>query len=181
MVGSFSAGTANSSEIDSVTASSYLENAYRLNNEGLAASRSGDHAKAEKLHAEALNLKKVAEGENSIGCSLSANALGEEQIKLGKLDEAEKNLQYAVRIRNLKGSHFDAAVSRDNLGRVYEHKGEYAKAREIRMFKTDKMTCSYYYVRGNLYKLANCSDFSLSAKLMDARKVTSSRRVVYAE
>jgi tetratricopeptide (TPR) repeat protein len=129
-----------------VESATFLQNAWGLNNRGVQAAKRGNHAEAERLHTEALNLKKLAEGPDSVGYALSANHLGEAQIHLGKWDAAEKNLQDAVRIRNNAGPEFDAAVSRDNLARIYEKKGDFTKARSIRLTFPQKMACSYYEV-----------------------------------
>ena len=80
----------------------------------------GDFVGAEELHLKALRIKEKAFDGASIEVALTRNALGEAQLRQGKLDEAQRNLEIAVRIRNSASSknrdHVpDAAVSRENL------------------------------------------------------------------
>lgn len=56
--------------------------ASELNNQALARSRARDHAGAEVLHKQALEMKINLTGPNSIQAALSYNALGETQLKL---------------------------------------------------------------------------------------------------
>ncbi|KAG8921087.1 hypothetical protein FRC00_009153 [Tulasnella sp. 408] len=117
-----------------------------LNNQALARSRAGDHAGAEVLHKQALEIKINSTGPNSIQAALSYNALGETQLKLGKFDEAEESLSRAVEIRENggPGAAFDAAVSKENLAQVYEAKGLWEQARQIRTKVPNQMVCSNY-------------------------------------
>lgn len=126
-----------------------MQRAFELNNIAHQLGNQGNHLEAERLHTEALNLKLIATGPESVTYALSANALAETQMKLGKWDEAEKNLLDAVRIRDAvtdKSQLFDAAVSRDLLGQVYEYRGDLKKAREVRVKNPNNMTCSHYEV-----------------------------------
>jgi tetratricopeptide (TPR) repeat protein len=126
----------------------YKQRAFELNNKAYQENNQGNYTEAERLHTEALNLKLIAMGPNSIGYALSANALAETQMKLGKWDEAEKNLLDAARIRDASNQKpFDAAVSRDLLGQVYEYRGDLVKARETRTKFPNRMACSFYEVR----------------------------------
>ncbi|KAG8895750.1 hypothetical protein FRC01_012208 [Tulasnella sp. 417] len=120
--------------------------ASNLNNQALARSRAGDYAGAERLHKQALEIKINSTGPNSIQTALSYNALGEAQLKLAKLDEAEESLSRAVEIREAggPGAAFDAAVSRENLGQVYEAKGLWDQARQVRTRMLDQMACGNY-------------------------------------
>lgn len=129
-------------------AAGLMGEAIQLNGEGLALSRAGDHTAAELKHQQALDLKIQAKGIDSREAALSRNALGEEQIELGKLDEAEETLKEAVRVRENLGAAdaFDAAVSRENLARVYEAKGQLAMARQTRKKKENEIACGNYTV-----------------------------------
>lgn len=91
------------------------EEAITNNNEGLALKQSGQYEAAEKKY---LKLKHV--GETAVTAALSHNALGELYIAMNRLDEAEKHLQLAVKIRNGNNPTFDAATSMENLTTVYE-------------------------------------------------------------
>lgn len=112
----------------------------------------GDFVGAEELHLKALRIKEKAFDGDSIEVALTRNALGEAQLRQGKLDEAQRNLEIAVRIRNSASSknrdHVpDAAVSRENLAQVFEAKGNLAEAKRIRLKGApDKMVCSNYNV-----------------------------------
>ncbi|KAG8898330.1 hypothetical protein FRB99_007504 [Tulasnella sp. 403] len=121
-----------------------LMEAVGLNSEGLALFRAGDYAGAEVCHQQALDLKLHASGPDDVGVALSRNALGEQQLRQGKLAEAEENLKEAVRIRNGRGPAFDAAVSRENLAQVYEAQGRWTEAREIRKSRPNQMSCANY-------------------------------------
>lgn len=112
------------------------------NNEGNIARKLGDFSRAEKLHREALVLKIRGFGEESIQAAISFNTLGETYLKMGpsKLDDAEKNLKKALRVRDDKafgglemGPRGDAAVSRDNMGRLFEARGKMDEARAMRL------------------------------------------------
>ena len=116
--------------------------AVRLNNMALQLSNSGDNASAEALHHQALALKERAHGPKSIQAALTLNALGEVQSCQGKFEEAEVNLRRAVAIRNSAGNTFDAAVSRENLAQVFEAKGKFSEAKEMRDYgRPDKISC----------------------------------------
>ncbi|KAI0073139.1 hypothetical protein K474DRAFT_1666980 [Panus rudis PR-1116 ss-1] len=117
----------------------------RLNNAALFASNSGNLVQAEHLHKEAIKVKEAGLGNNHTSTAISYNALGEVYIKLKRLDEAEDYLKRALAVRGEDGPTLDAAVTRDNLGRVYEMKGDFAKANQIRR-RSDKtkMVCSNY-------------------------------------
>ncbi|EJD03981.1 uncharacterized protein FOMMEDRAFT_155104 [Fomitiporia mediterranea MF3/22] len=108
--------------------------AFQLNNQAQALSNAGDQEGAERLHLQALAIKEEAFGKDSIQVALTRNALGEVQLLMGKLEEAENNLKIAVRIRNESlFESADAAVSRENLAQVYEAKGNLTEAKRIRL------------------------------------------------
>jgi len=127
-----------------------------LNNEALALSKQGDMEGAERLHLEAIRLKENGLGRNHITTALSYNALGELYIEMNRLRDAEDYLLRASRIRNSAGADFDAAVTRDNLGRLYEMKGDLLKARASRMSGGPNSICC-----GN-YTCPAMSSFTLS-------------------
>ncbi|CAL1695770.1 unnamed protein product [Somion occarium] len=115
-----------------------------LNNEALQCMRTGDHAGAEHLHKQAIQVKEVGLGTDHITTALSYNALGETYVAMGRLDEAEDYLGRALRVRATQGPAMDAAVTRDNLGRVCEMRGDLAKAREIRTLDQSHVACGHY-------------------------------------
>lgn len=119
----------------------------RLNNLALQAEQSGDLVRAENLHLEALAIKEMGLGPNSLSTAISQNALGELYITLGRLDDAETYLRKAIAIRNHAGPAFDAAVSRENLAQLYELRGDLKQAKEIRLYGApDHLSCGYYHV-----------------------------------
>ncbi len=84
-----------------------------LNNAAIKLFNQGDYAGAEQKHLEALVLKEQCYGHDDFHVAITLNALGETQLKLNKLDEAEANLRRAVAARDaLDARSLDAAVSR---------------------------------------------------------------------
>ena len=116
------------------------------NNEGLALKQRGQYDAAEKKYLKALDLKLRYIGEDAITTALSHNALGELYIATNRLDEAEKHLQLAIKIRNAEGPTFDAAGSRENLAIVYEMRGDLLAAKKMRK-STGKFACGNEKVR----------------------------------
>ena len=131
--------------------------AIQNNNEGLALKQSGMYEAAEKKYLKALNLKLTHIGENAITTALSHNALGELYIVMNRLDDAEKHLELAVKIRNADGPTFDAATSRENLAVVYEMRGDLTAAKQMRK-STGKYACGNYDVRSTPYLLLIASE-----------------------
>lgn len=117
----------------------------QLQNEGLALEQSGQYVAAENKYLESLDLKLKYIGANKTTTGISRNALGELYTTLNRLDEAEKHLELAVKIRNADGPTFDAAVSRENLAIVYEKRGDLLAAKQMRK-STGKYACSNYNV-----------------------------------
>lgn len=78
--------------------------------------------------------------------------LGELWLKMGKLDEADDILKKAMATRNnYDFTGWDAGVTRENLGQVYEAKGDLAEARSIRKSGApNAICCGFYYVRADL-------------------------------
>lgn len=120
--------------------------AIQNNNEGLALKQSGNYEAAEQKYLKALDLKLKHIGENAITTALSHNALGELYIAMNRLDDAEKHLELAIKIRNADGPTFDAATSRENLAIVYEMRGNLAAAKQMRK-STGGYACGNYDVR----------------------------------
>jgi len=120
--------------------------AIQNNNEGLALKQNGRYEAAEQKYLRALDLKLNHVGENAITTALSHNALGELYIAMNRLDDAEKHLKLAVKIRNADGPTFDAATSRENLAIVYEMRGDIGAAKKMRK-STGKYACGNYDVR----------------------------------
>ena len=125
-----------------------INDAVALGNRAQQLSSIGDHEGAAQLHRQAITIKIAVNGANSIQVALSRNALGEELLRLGRLEEAEEELKEAVRIREgaPPDNAFDAAVSRENLAQVYEVKQQWEDARKIRFRNKDEMACSNYEV-----------------------------------
>ena len=126
--------------------------AIQNNNEGLALKQSGQYDAAEQKYLKALDIKLKHIGENAITTALSHNALGELYIAMNRLDDAEKHLKTAVKIRNADGPTFDAATSRENLAIVYEMRGDLVAAKQMRK-STGKFACGNYDVRPTLHLL----------------------------
>lgn len=126
--------------------------AIQNNNEGLALKQSGQYDAAEQKYLKALDIKLKHIGENAITTALSHNALGELYIAMNRLDDAEKHLKTAVKIRNADGPTFDAATSRENLAIIYEMRGDLVAAKQMRK-STGKFACGNYDVRPTLHLL----------------------------
>ncbi|KAJ6638538.1 putative protein MSS51 like, mitochondrial [Pseudolycoriella hygida] len=65
-------------------------------------------------------------------------------MKMEKLDEAQKMLEAAYEARS-RNNDFDRSCTADNLGRLFEMKGDLKKAVEWRTANgRNRMICSYY-------------------------------------
>ena len=82
-------------------------NAVSLNNEALQLEEMGDFAGAEKKHLEALRMKIIGSGEDSIPVALTKNGLGELYLKMGELDKAQKMLEESYAVRSSKSVYFE--------------------------------------------------------------------------
>ncbi|KAG8952291.1 hypothetical protein FRC03_012181 [Tulasnella sp. 419] len=134
-----------------------LQLAEQLGQQAMMLSRSGDHSGAEQLHLQILQAKIVAFGPDSPEVALTRNSLGEEQLELGKLDEAEENLRKAAEIRNNNSrvGAFDAAVTRENLAHVLEARGDLEGAKEVRRSQgTQNIACSYFKCPGQSFSIS---------------------------
>ena len=121
--------------------------ASRLDKQALTLSNQGNHTGAEQLHRQALQMKLDAVGESNTTTAVTRNALGELYLKMGRLDEAEEQLRRAVVVRTTSGNVFDAAVSVENLARMYEAKGDLTAALDTRLsYDPNNMVCGNYKV-----------------------------------
>ncbi|KAI0801233.1 hypothetical protein C8Q74DRAFT_1214889 [Fomes fomentarius] len=68
-------------------------------------------------------------------------------LKTAQLDKAEDYLKKALSVREHAGPKADLAVTRDNLGRLFEMKGELGTATEMRLRGApDNIACGNYNV-----------------------------------
>ncbi|KAF7952400.1 uncharacterized protein EAE97_001897 [Botrytis byssoidea] len=118
--------------------------AAQWNNQANQLEARGDFAGAENLFLRSLARKIEVTGEDSIQTALAKNALGELYLKMeSKLNDAQKMLEDADRVRSVI-DNFDAACTRDNLGQLWEIKGDVVKAREVRGRNPENMVCSNF-------------------------------------
>ena len=118
-----------------------------LNNHALSLERQGDLAGAERAHLQAIQVKEASLGTDHYTTALSYNGLGELYLTLERLDKAEEYLNKALRVREHSGPRSDLAVTRDNLGRLFEMKGDLRAAAEMRMRGApDNIACGNYNV-----------------------------------
>ncbi|KAL0951204.1 hypothetical protein HGRIS_007930 [Hohenbuehelia grisea] len=89
-----------------------------LQNRGLQAEKDGDFEEAEQLYLQAIQIREQGLGSDSVTTALTRNALGELYLKMGRLDDAETNLNLALGVRSTSGPPFDAAVTRETLGQL---------------------------------------------------------------
>ncbi|TVY20778.1 hypothetical protein LARI1_G001816 [Lachnellula arida] len=132
-----------------------------LNNEAIELERAGNYVGAEAKHLEALRLKIIGSGEHSIHVAFTRNGLGELYLKMGKLDDAQEQLEKAVAVREaaitdcgrdiIEGDNFDTACSRDNMGRMFEMRGDFEKSVAWRTKGApNHMICSYFDCPGSM-------------------------------
>ncbi|EMD42102.1 hypothetical protein CERSUDRAFT_79709, partial [Gelatoporia subvermispora B] len=116
-----------------------------LTNEAYELAHTGRYADAERLHARSLQLKAGSVGLQHISVATSYNGLGEAQMNLGRLDEAEDNLRKAITFREAFNQVYETACSKESLAQVYEMRGDLAQAKEFRKQWGGKeiMVCSY--------------------------------------
>ncbi|KAH9898374.1 hypothetical protein C8Q73DRAFT_640977 [Cubamyces lactineus] len=135
-----------------------LTDGVALQNRALHLERQGDLAGVEQAFLEAIQLKDAGVGPDHITTAVSCNGLGELYLKMGRLDQAEHYLDRALRVRISNGPAADLAVTRDNLGRLYEMKGDLKAAREIReQGAPDNISCGNYDCPKMSNKLSNLS------------------------
>ncbi|KAF8331309.1 uncharacterized protein EI90DRAFT_1005922 [Cantharellus anzutake] len=144
-----------------------LQQAWGLSNSAVQASRSGDHAAAERLHRETLKLKQKNAPGDAIGIALSKNGLGEALYDQGKYNEAYEVLKESLAIREVaQGQEFDAAVTRENLAQTLQSMGKVQEARDVRVrgIALGQLCCSNYKCPGQLFarnQLKHCGGCGL--------------------
>ncbi|KAG1749996.1 uncharacterized protein EDB91DRAFT_778772 [Suillus paluster] len=135
--------------------------AAHLNNQAHSLSHQGNYTGAEQLHLSALKLKLSAVGENDSTTAITRNALGELYLKMGRIADAEEQLKKALSVRMMMGPAYDAAVTVENLGGVYEIKGDLEEARRVRLSHPENiMVCGNYDCPGTTFnqsRLLACS------------------------
>lgn len=126
--------------------------------------RQGDFARAEAMYLQAIQIKETHLGLNHPSLAITLNSLGELYYRnLNRPDDAERVLSRALQIRREIEPAFDAAVTRENLGAVYEMKGNLEAAREMRQRgRPHQVACGNYDCTGSMYsytkrELAKCS------------------------
>jgi len=77
-----------------------MSKAVQLNNEANRMMKQGDYINAEKKHLEALALKVKATGGDSVHVANTRGALGELYMKMDRLEDAQKALEHADKIRS---------------------------------------------------------------------------------
>ncbi|KAI0639427.1 hypothetical protein C8Q77DRAFT_1046295 [Trametes polyzona] len=124
-----------------------------LNNHALRLDRLGDLQGAEWAHLEAIRVKEAGLGVDHFTTAVSYNGLGELYLKINNIDKAEEFLNKALNVRTRSGPKADLAVTRDNLGRLYEMKGDLKAAQEVRLqgAPENNIACGNY----NCAKLTN--------------------------
>lgn len=111
-------------------------------NDGVDFAAIGQYGAAEQAYLKALELKHKTIGEDSVSTANTHHWLGLLYITTNRLDDAERHLAIALRIRNEdeNGPKVDAALSRENLAFVYEMRGDLFAAKQMRK-STGKVSC----------------------------------------
>ncbi|KAK3392747.1 hypothetical protein B0H63DRAFT_504807 [Podospora didyma] len=114
-----------------------------ITNRAFAAEMAGELAEALSLHGQALTRRLEGGTSNStesVDAAINYNGLADIYLRLGVMDMAEESLKLALKIRDYiayggreLGPPQAAAATRDKLGRVFEARGDFEKAREIRL------------------------------------------------
>ena len=104
-----------------------------FHNQGVDLAAIGQYGAAEQSYLKALKIKNKID-KNAISTAHSHYTLGGIYVATNRLDDAEKHLAIAVRIRNADavGPTFDAAAAREILAVVYEMKGDLVAAKQMR-------------------------------------------------
>lgn len=120
-------------------------------NDAVSLAKAGQYEQAAAMHQEALESKIAAFGEESIQAAIFFNGPGENLLRAGKLDEAEFALRKALKVRDSKengglglGPASESAVTRDNMGELFEAQGMFDEARTVRLSGAvkDQTACS---------------------------------------
>ncbi|XP_037025187.1 uncharacterized protein LOC119066695 [Bradysia coprophila] len=144
-----------------------------INNDALLLEKAGKHEEAEVKYLEALRMKEQCSRATALGVALTQNALGELYMKMGRLDEAYELLQKAYQARRVINS-FDKTCTADNLGRLFEMKGDPVKAAEWRTVNgPNRLICSYF----DCPKSQKC----YFSKLNDLKKCAKCKCVFYCD
>ncbi|KAH9809854.1 hypothetical protein DFH28DRAFT_1065406 [Melampsora americana] len=115
-----------------------------LQNKALSLHQAGQDEQEELTLLNVLKRKILTSGNGSQTVALTKNSLAELYIKMGRLDEAQKLLEEAETVRKM-GNLSDLACTRDNLGRVFEMRGDYERAIKWRkMGAPNAMVCSHF-------------------------------------
>ena len=111
-------------------------------NDGVDLAAIGQYGAAEQAYLKAIELKHKTIGEDAVSTALTQYHLGLLYIETNRLDDAERHLEIALRIRNndKKGPKIDAAFSREHLAVVYEMKGDLLAAKKTRK-SNGKVSC----------------------------------------
>ncbi|KAI0756962.1 hypothetical protein C8Q80DRAFT_67951 [Daedaleopsis nitida] len=140
----------------------------QLQNDALRLERQGDFTGAEQKYLQAIRVKESGLGTNDITTALSYNSLGELYLTMTRLDKAEEYLNKALRVRERAGPPSDLAVTRDNMAKLYEMKGDLGAAEKMRLQGApDNIACSNF----------NCSNISI--RLSDLSKCATCKSILY--
>lgn len=141
-----------------------------LNNAGARYHENGEYAKAELLYLRALQINKIALGENHPDYALSLNNLGLLYNDIGDYTKAE---QYYLQAYNVYSNAPEENLAEyasllNNLGNLYKNTGDYSKAEQyylqsLELVKTTLGENQAAYASslnnlGNLYR--NIGDYS---------------------
>lgn len=143
-----------------------------LTNEAYEQAHRGRYADAERLHARSLQLKAGSVGLQHVSVATSYNGLGEAQMNLGRLDEAEDNLRKAITFREAFNQVYETACSKESLAQVYEMRGDLAQAKEFRKQWGGKeiMVCSYSDVSFRITNIVSKCSLSGQSCSVSARR-----------
>ncbi|OCH96107.1 hypothetical protein OBBRIDRAFT_362897 [Obba rivulosa] len=99
-----------------------------MNSQAFKFREEGNYPEVERHQSLAVQLCERAIGLESTTTATNWNNLGEVYILMDRLDDAEKHLRKALEIREASNDMFDAAVTCENLARVYECRGDLQEA-----------------------------------------------------
>ncbi|KAI0825107.1 hypothetical protein BC628DRAFT_1489036 [Trametes gibbosa] len=126
-----------------------------LNNSALKLERQGDLNGAERAHLEAIQDKEAGLGTDHFTTAVPYNGLGELYLKTEQLDKAGEYLNKALRVGTQSGPKPDLAVTHDNIGRLFEMRGDLKAAREVRLQGSPNNIACGHYAEGRCGKLSN--------------------------
>ena len=113
--------------------SAELEEAKRLNQQGIHFHDQGKYAEAEPFYQRALAIREKVLGPNHPSVATSLNNLALLYYDRGNYAEAEPLYQRALTIREkvLGPNHPDVAISLNNLARLYHDRGNYGETKTL--------------------------------------------------